>query len=262
MLEERRRDRRRGYSFREHVGRLRRAGRLNQVVVATAATVLIVGVSVSRCQSSNITGPAEERTGTQANGSLSTTSTSKMSAEKTALAIFPANLLPAVHPCQTDVTFVESQGQAEFVYNDEVTYHPDGTRSHKVHFNPTVSRSARDKNGKSYKVQHHKCPEGSEPAVEGDVKSCHFHFNGASKKGSAHSHYTVKPDDGPAETCTANTSSGKTCDFNETTEQEFALVEDPLTHEGTLVVSTLSILPSCPVTTLAMHLGTSTSDNN
>lgn len=54
-----RRDRRGDYSFRKHLARLKREGRLPRMGVATLAVVLIAAVTFGRCESS-ITGPAEE----------------------------------------------------------------------------------------------------------------------------------------------------------------------------------------------------------
>src|SRR5919106_2314385 len=56
-----RRDRRGDYSFRKHLARLKREGRLPRMGLATLAVVLVAAVTFGRCDPS-ITGPAEEFT--------------------------------------------------------------------------------------------------------------------------------------------------------------------------------------------------------
>jgi hypothetical protein len=54
-----RRDRRGDYSFRRHLARLKREGRLPQIGLGALAVVLVAGVSFGQCES-NITGPGED----------------------------------------------------------------------------------------------------------------------------------------------------------------------------------------------------------
>jgi hypothetical protein len=53
-----RRDRRGDYSFKKHLARLKREGRLPQIGLGTLAVVLVAAVTFGRCES-NITGPSE-----------------------------------------------------------------------------------------------------------------------------------------------------------------------------------------------------------
>lgn len=54
---ERRRDRRRGYSFLGHFKRVRRTKGLRHIALSTLSTVVIVGLTFAYCSGSSITGP-------------------------------------------------------------------------------------------------------------------------------------------------------------------------------------------------------------
>ena len=53
------RERRGGYSFRGHLARLKREGRLPRAAGGILAAVIVAGVAFGRCESSSITGPDE-----------------------------------------------------------------------------------------------------------------------------------------------------------------------------------------------------------
>jgi hypothetical protein len=64
---DRRKDRRRVYSFRRHFARLKQEGRLPQVASATVALLIVAGVTFGQCRGDSITGPSAT---TSASGSV------------------------------------------------------------------------------------------------------------------------------------------------------------------------------------------------
>lgn len=55
---ERRRDRRRAYSFRRHFARIKQEGRLPQVAGAAVALLIVGGIAFGQCRGDSITGPS------------------------------------------------------------------------------------------------------------------------------------------------------------------------------------------------------------
>lgn len=73
MLDEfrqRLRDRRGKYSLRRHLGRLRREGRLRQIVLAAVGLLTVGGLAFGRCQGSSITGPSDPMAETPVRGTV------------------------------------------------------------------------------------------------------------------------------------------------------------------------------------------------
>ena len=249
--EDRGNDRRRGYSFRKHFSRLRVSGQLKNVGAATLASMLVVGITLARCQSSSITGPSS---GPSASAPIAPSSATT-SGQKEAIALFPASLLPSVHPCQPDVTFVEMGGSKNVTYTDTYETDANGNRNHDVSWRESTQQKGKDKNGKAYGTQKTQCPSSSE--VETDSRgNCHTHFNQSGKSFHFQEHHTVKPEGSSAETCTLNapqgSGGGNACPFNSEPSFTYTFMEDPLTHEAVMAVMTNNIVSSCSMTTLTM----------
>lgn len=246
FFKERRHDRRRRYSLQGHLKRLAASGRLRELGAGSLILVVVAGLTLARCQSDSITGPA---TVEQQPGALPS-----LSVEKTALAIFPSSLLPAVHPCHPDLTFVEMGGQNEILYTDEVYYDEAGKRKHKVRYKPHAKQQGKDSRGKAHKGESRGCGDHDE---DPKTKDCFFIKESPGGPSNSVAHMTVKEEDSSAETCTTTTNSGgmhgggNACPMNSSPKYEFMLIEDPITFEGTLTVTVLDIVSSCPLTTVA-----------
>lgn len=65
MFWERRRDRRRGYSFHGHFNRVRQQKGVGRIALSVCGTVLVAGAFLANCRSESVTGPV---TNTQASG--------------------------------------------------------------------------------------------------------------------------------------------------------------------------------------------------
>lgn len=242
MSDERRSDRRQGYSFLGHVGRVIRAKGLHRVFLSLGSTVLVAALLFAYCSKNTITGPSAPSGSEPKPIPKSTTSTS---APKQAIAVFPTNLLPTVHPCDPTLTFTDMQGENDIDYTDEILYNPDGTRSgqHKITYNSSQKQHGKDKNG--YNYSGNKYSSGQSFIITNRYTTVE--------------HFSVNPLDanGNAQPCTttynfqSNQQAGNCFKSNPT--YDWLLVEDPLTGEGTLTVTTVAITSECPTTVVSMR---------
>ena len=111
--------------------------------------------------------------------------------------------------------------------------------THTVNMTHNEKQNGKGNNGKAY--------AGS------NTHSNSFQHVRPNSANSEQTHYTVKPADGPAETCTINSTSGPTggC-FHSNNTYSWTLLEDPLTHDGTIVLTTTSIVSSCSETSTVL----------
>ena len=136
FFRERRRDRRRSYSIRGHVARLRSEGRLRIVATRLAVFILIAGVSLSRCRGADITGPPATPPSSPAGTPTDLTGVEPV--DKLAIAVYPASLLPPVNPCNAEA-ILDQSGDAHFTYHTvedsdgkaHTTYHDEFHRNGK-----------------------------------------------------------------------------------------------------------------------------------
>jgi hypothetical protein len=235
MFNSRRSDRRRGYSFLGHLQRVIRTKGLSRVLLSIGGTLLVAVASFAYCGKNTITAPTEP-----APKSAPKPQQQSVSAPKHAVAVFPTNLLPSVHPCDPTLAFTDMQGENDVTYTDEMLYNPDGTPSgqHQITYSTTETQSGHDKNGTHYSATKTETPNG---------------FVTTSAKGqNTVSHMDVGPDGHPCSQ-TTNQSAGTThgsC-FKSSPSYQWMLVEDPITHEGTLTVTPIAITSEC-LPTIAM----------
>jgi hypothetical protein len=160
MAEERRKDRRRGYSFRQHFKRFKVEGRLKHISVPMAAVLLVAAVTFGRCDSSSITGPSAETEQTATSPTPGpTTSTASGGLEGGALRLvkktigrFPSNLLSMIHPCKPDKTFTKRDGRMEVEFEDEEELDENGKRTgkHKTKYWTHAYQDDEDDEGNRY----------------------------------------------------------------------------------------------------------------
>ena len=120
---ERRRDRRRGYSFRRHFARLKQEGRLPQIAAASVALLLLGGIAFGQCRGDSITGPG---TPTAESGAAGTVATSTLGSVSTASGpLFKSNdmIRPATfigrNPCNGDL--VVATGKRHIMVTNSVS---------------------------------------------------------------------------------------------------------------------------------------------
>ena len=134
-LRRRLRDRRSEYSFRKHLGRLKKEGRLTQIGIAAAAVLVVSGITFGRCQSSNITGPSQQSETApvlQPSPSLTTTETTSET--------FRNFAFTGYNPCNGDA--VAGTGtRHELVH---FTINADGSTKIKKHTNDAWKGKAAD----------------------------------------------------------------------------------------------------------------------
>lgn len=108
-------DRRQKYSFREHLARLKREGRLPQIGLATAAILIAGGVTFGQCKGDSITGPseplAESSTMPASGGSVAHASTLFDVKERTVQRDF---VLQGQNPCNGDPYVVRGTRRSYF----------------------------------------------------------------------------------------------------------------------------------------------------
>jgi hypothetical protein len=160
MAEERRKDRRRGYSFRQHFKRFKVEGRLKQIGLPTAAVLLVAGLTFGRCDSSSITGPSavsEETAPTTSQTPGPTTSSASggldgaLRVVKKAVARFPSSFLSMIHPCFKEVVFAKREGRVEVEYEDEEEEDENGKRWHKTKYRVHEYEDDEDEEGNRYR---------------------------------------------------------------------------------------------------------------
>ena len=244
MFRKRHSERRQGYSFWGHFRRALRTKGVASVFGPLGATALVAAIAFAHCSKNTITGPSAPSTATPTNPPAPTgpgKGMATVSQPKQAIAVFPTNLLPAVHPCDPTVIFDAMSGENDITYTDEVLYNSDGTPSgqHKITYDSNEKQQGRDKNGYNY---------------AGNKQSFGQSFF-ISNKYELVTHFDVSPlaADGTAQPCTMtsnvkNGNTGGNC-LRSSPTYDFVLVEDPVTHEGTLAVTTVAIESSCPATT-------------
>lgn len=242
------RDRRQGYSFFGHAQRVIRRKGFVGTLLPLGATAFCAALAFAYCSKNSITGPSAPEPGMKPVPKVARST--GPSAPKQAIAIFPTNLLPTVHPCDPTVAFVSMDGENDVDYTDEVLYNPDGTPSgqHNVNYNTTEKQGGKDQKGNNYK--HVKSTSGQSFIIT----------NNNSKTIVTHDRIPPLDGDGNAQPCTTtyNFQSGQTAGggpgcFDSNRTYEFVLTEDPLTHEGTLAVTAVAIGSACPTTTLTMR---------
>ena len=155
MSEERRQDRRGRYSFRGHLRRLRTAGRLKTLGLATATVLVIAAVTFARCESSRVSGP-REATSPPSQGPRGNLTTD-VSLPKTALALWPAKLLTLLNPCVPDLHFTRHEGKNQVTYTDEREKDGFGnyTGNHKTTYEMDEDDDADDEDGNHYHGHKH-----------------------------------------------------------------------------------------------------------
>jgi hypothetical protein len=206
--------------------------------------VLVAVVAFAYC-SNTITGPSTAAPAAPAAPPSPPQPGYSVSAPKQAIAVFPTNLLPTVHPCDPTLTFTDMGGENDITYTDEILYNSDGTRSgeHKITYSSNEKQHGRDKNGTNY--AGNKTSSGQSFII--------------TNRNTTVNHFAVNPltTDGSAQPCTttfnfqSNNQAGN-C-FKSSPSYEWLLVEDPITHEGTLTVTAISIASTCDVETLSMR---------
>jgi hypothetical protein len=238
-----RKERRHGYSFRGHLRRVVTEKGLRHIALSLGGTALVLSGAFAYCSSSNITGPSLGGPESKASGGLSpsgTGPTKSVSPEKKAVAVFPSDLLPAFHPCDPLLGFSEMEGQNEVTYTDEILYDETGkpTGEHRIRYNTKESQKGRDKNGKAY--GHTKEEFGKSFTMTtggGHNQKSHFHVEGEQPCTQTYNDNSASLNQG--QDCTRS--------FSSEPSYHYTLVENPVTREGTLIVTTTSIVSSCPV---------------
>lgn len=255
MFGQRRSDRRQGYSFLGHLQRVLRTKGAGNFLLSIGGTALIAGVAFAYCSKNSITGPAEPVPTASPSPITPSHSQSTVSGQKQAIAVFPTNLLPTIHPCDPTVAFTDMQGENDITYTDEILYNSDGTPSgdHQITYNSTEKQNGHDNKGNSY--NHTKTPTGPQSfIITNNMKS------GAPKEIVSHDMIPPLNASGDPQPCTTtfnsqslNTAGGGPGCFDSGRTYDMVLVEDPITHEGTLAVTTVSITSTCPTTTISMR---------
>lgn len=245
MFGERRRDRRRGYSVWGHVQRVFRTKGIRRTLLPLGGTLLLAVVLFAHCSKNTVTGPSEPSAAPKPAGPTQPTPGYTVSAPKHAIAVFPTSLLPSVHPCDPTVSFADMAGENDITYTDEILYNPDGTPSgqHKINYNSSQAQHGKDKNGTNY--AGNKTSSGQSFII--------------TNRYTIVEHFAINPlaADGSSQPCTttynfqSNNQAGN-C-FKSSPTYDFLLVEDPVTHEGTLAVTTTSLASTCDVETLSMR---------
>ena len=119
------RDRREQYSLRRHFGRLERERRLPHLRAGTLAPIIGAGMTFGQSQSSNIPGPGENLTTSNAGGAANASLVSEPDAftfqEKT---VQRNVVFTGVNPCNGDAVRLEGSRYEKIRISAGVTYTP------------------------------------------------------------------------------------------------------------------------------------------
>lgn len=250
MFGQRHSDRRRGYSLLAHTQRVIAKKGFRRAVLPLLGTAFLAAVAFANCSKNSITGPGAPAPAPGGSAPSIPQSTASSSSPKQAIAVFPTNLLPTVHPCDPTVQFTAMQGENDIDYTDEILYNSDGSPSgqHQITYNSTETQSGKDQKGNNYR--HTKTTSGQSFLIT----------NNNSKEIVSHDMITPLDASGTPQQCTTtfNFQSGQTAGggpgcWDSGRTYEFLLTENPVTHEGTLAVTAVAIASTCPNTTLSMR---------
>ena len=131
MFEERRKDRRRSYSFTQHFQRALKTKGLRRIVAPMIATAVVAGASFAYCSSDSITGPSSSPSATAPSGPAGKPQATVISEEFPVLITdFPVTVSPT--SCTGDV--IDTR-ESKFNGSGKLTITPTGGLHIKLHIN-------------------------------------------------------------------------------------------------------------------------------
>jgi hypothetical protein len=152
MFENRRRDRRSGYSFRAHFRRIVETKGFGRIALSLGATAIIAGTAFANCSGSDITGPADPSSaatpgvGTQASTTVKSPAPFRI----------PMPLLPTNNPCNGDGPIIWDHGSTMIQGTTQVSSSLDGRFHAQFHLNAQgqgTSPTRRYTGGQEYNSQ-------------------------------------------------------------------------------------------------------------
>jgi hypothetical protein len=243
MTEERKQDRRRGYSFRRHLGRLKSTGRLKNVGLAAAAVLTLSGITFARCRGSDITGPPSQATsGADATLGVPDLPSSNYLLKK-AIKYFPDHLLPKFNACIPDLPYKSRKHWKEVHYKTEKELDADGkwTGRHKVWHEVHEYEENEDEDGNRYRG-YRRSPTALVVFSRTDVSTQRITSVIAVRTEDFKGRCVTRFDPNTGETSTV----GSACDFEiDPSTFDLVFMEDPITGEATVTINPLGVVQVC-----------------